>query len=276
MLAPQPDRDRFLDRAIAGFLVPHHPQLLAAKRSALDLEVAPHDVLVGRDSTRYHRFTESPTRIDQRFIRPRVHRITDKHHPGHIGFDHRLNHHGDPGLRLVEALVLTIGGHARSPHGRPATQHRIEQRIPASDIKIGVVLPGERRSLEIFRRARRTNSDIRLIPERLVGAHDHSSEIVGKPASEDRLANPCGLLFQVIEIAEIQLRQNPPDLSFEFIGTNALRVGIGPDDKAGRNGETRLDQPAKTRPLTPDDRKLGRCILTQGDEHAAVATIRYC
>ena len=107
----------FLNRTIPGLPVPNHPQLLSAEAAAFDLErVSSDDVLIRRDAARYHHLTESPARIDDDFISPGIHWVTDKHHTSNVRFNHRLDHNRDKSSTVVESPVMTIRSNPRSPH----------------------------------------------------------------------------------------------------------------------------------------------------------------
>ena len=121
---------------------------------------------------------------------PAADRVGGEQHARGLCVDHPLHHHRELRARVRDARVGAVGHGPVRPERRPAAAHRVQHRVDADHVQVGVLLAREARAREVLGRGRRPHRDGHRVAERGVGVGDRGGDVVGDRRREQSVAGP--------------------------------------------------------------------------------------
>ena len=140
--------------------------------------------------------------------------VGGEHRARDLGEDHPLDHDGELDAAVVDTQLLSVRDRAVGEQRRPAPADVLQQRIPAGDVQVGVLLPRERCCRQILGSRAGTHGKGQFFAQ----AGEMAADLVGD-ADRDR----AGLN----DLPD--LRTHPPT------NVGFLRAGVGQPVQQGDN-----------------------------------------
>ena len=130
--------------------------------------MAVDDPVVGVDRARDDGVAQARGGVDHAAGAAAADRVGGEEHARDLRVDHPLHDHGELGGRVVDARVGAVGHGPVRPQRRPAAAHRVQHRVDADDVQVGVLLAREARAGQVLRGGRRPDRDGHVLAERRV------------------------------------------------------------------------------------------------------------
>ena len=140
--------------------------------------VRAEDVVVGRDQPGHHGLAQPAAGVDHDLVPGTGDRVGREQHARERGRHHLLHDDRDAHPGRVEVAPCPVGDGPLRPQRSPAAAHRVEQRVRADDVEVGVLLPGERGAGQVLRRGAGPDGH-RALTQQGVGAEDRPAHLVG-------------------------------------------------------------------------------------------------
>ena len=209
--------------------------------------VGRQDETIGIHRARDDGLAQAGAGVDHQLATASGHRVRGEHHTRDLGVDQLLDHHGECDAVRSDALRRSVADGALGPQGRPAAAYRVEDRVSADHVEVGVLLAGEARAGKILGRGRRADGDGHLVAEGAVAVDDHSGEVVGHRCAEHDLAGLCSEASEVACVGALQRG----DHVVEAFAHHAV-ISRGGDAEARRDGKIGAHQAAEVERLAAD------------------------
>ena len=109
-----------------------------------------HGQRVGRHHAAHHRLAQAPCRADHDLIAAAGDRVGGEQDAGGLGRHEQLHDHRQRHALRRNPLARAIADGACRPQRRPALDRRVQHRVRAADVEVGLLLPGEGSLRQVF------------------------------------------------------------------------------------------------------------------------------
>ena len=225
-------------------------QGLRAGRVCQDPAISAADgVLVGGDDSLDDGLAEAPAGVDHDLVGSGGERVPGEHDPRYVGLHHRLDHDRDQRRRLVEPVVVPVGGRPGRPQGRPAPLDSIKHGVATLDVEEAVVQTGEGTLGKVFGRPRRSHRDIGLIAQVRIRRLDGRHDLIRDRGGHDAVPHTLQRRLQLSGVRPADARESKGDCLVEMVGREELHIGIGRESEAWWHIKSGLSEPRQVSPF---------------------------
>ena len=174
-----------------------------------------------------------------------------------IGEDHLLHDHGHVDCTVVGTPALPVGHGALGEQRGPAPADVPEDRRPAHDVQVRVLLPGEGGRREVLGRRAGADGVRRILAESGESAGDRRREIAGHGGLVEDPADLRAERADPLPVVRVQARQLVEPVVDRRRVRHDPSEGVGRHTETGRHADT-VDprQPAQVCALAADHRDL--------------------